>query len=724
MSELRSGLSAARLRAFFDPASVALVGASDRNDMSRQVDVNLRMHGYDRPVYYVNARAESVHGRPTVSSLSAAGGPVDLAFVLFGGDRVIEVAREAAAIGTKNLVVLSSGFDEVGEDGGRRQAELVEIARANDMLILGPNTIGFANLNDGVVLYGTQNDSPIKRGCVGVATQSGVLLSQTVRNLAASGVGMSVLAAVANESVIALHHMIDYFVDDEATKVIALFMETTRDAAGFRRAARRALEAGKPIVVLTGARTTVTADTAASHTGALVGDQRVREAMFDDLGIIMVTCLEDFYATTALLANYGPLHGRRVAFTSVSGGLCELFADRALEVGLTFPQFTAETQAELRKILPPFAATKNPLDYTGVAQSNRAFVADVLRVITADRNIDMVVYGDPKLEIVAAPDQLDGDEPGDVTAHPMYAVAEAVGAAVKASPIPVLAATTTYGAPHPLNAVMAERTGKGFEIGGSEHGPFALERAVWWTERRQRLLASAPGVIGSVPGLSVSPGSSLGESAVLDLLGAAGVATVPWALCSSRDDVVEAAEMFGHPVVVKIASPDIAHKSRIGGVVLDVQDGAAAAAAFDAVMQAARSAQPGAAFDGALVMPMRSGGLELIVGAKRDPTWGLVLVVGFGGVWTEVLADTAVLALPTTPERVIDKLRGLRGAGLFDGGHGRRPVDLEALAAQIVRVGDLAAALGAPLGSLDVNPMRVDGQVVEALDGLITWRKP
>lgn len=679
--------------------------------MSLQVHTNLLMHGFGGPVYYVNPRATHVHGQATVAALGDITEPVDLAFVFIGGDRVLEVAEEAAACGIRNLVVLSAGFDESDAEGSRRQQGLVDIARENGQLILGPNTIGFINLNDGVVLFGSPNHAPIKRGPVGVAVQSGVLLATTVRHLPAFGPGMSVLAAVANEAVISLDHMIDYFVEDDATRVIALFMETTRDPASFRLAALRALEAGKPIVALASARTTVTVDTAISHTGALVGDQRAREAAFEELGIIMVKSLEDYLSTTALLANHGPLKGRRVAFTSVSGGLCEIFSDRAIEVGLTMPSFAAQTRRQLTEILPSFGTVKNPLDYTGVAQSDPFFVADVLDIITQDPGFDMVVYGDNPLPA----------EPDDLQNNVSFRVAVRIGEVVSRSPIPVLPVTSVYGNPHPVNAYIAARTGKGFEVGGMEHGPRAIERAVWWTEQRESLLAEPAADIGESPALSVQASTPLSETDVLELLRSAGVTTVPWIMCASAGEAAEAAQKFGYPVVLKVSSPDIAHKSRVGGVALGLADGAAVAAAFDSVTAAARAAHPNARIDGAVVMPMRTGGLELVVGIKVDRTWGHVLAVGLGGVWTEVLSDTALCLLPASPERIARRLQTLRGAALFAGGHGIARVDLPAVAVQVARVGRLAVALGGSLESLEVNPLWVDGDRAEALDGLLTW---
>lgn len=706
----------ARLREFFNPRSVALIGVSDRNDMSWQVHRNLRMHDYDGQAFYVNSRRDEVHGQRTVRSLSAIGEPIDLAFVILGGDAAVDSVREAASLGIRNLVVLSGGFKEADAHGTELQSSMAEVARANDQLILGPNTIGFINRPGRVVLYGSPNGAPIRQGPIGVVAQSGVLLATSLNNLPRRGSGVSTLAAVGNEAVISIDQVIDYLVEDEHTRVISIFLETTRYPERFRRAALRALEAHKPIVALASARTDVSISTALTHTGALVGDQRVTETALEELGVIMTKLLEDLFVTSSLLANYGPLPGRRVAFASVSGGLCELFADRAVEVGLEMPQFTEETNSRLREIIPSFGAAKNPLDFTGVGQTDRGLLPRTLEVISKDPNIDAVAFSDNLI-------------PGEVPdLAPYLAAGQAIGAVTAASPVPVLPVAPVYADLHPVNLEVAEATGRGYEIGGAEHGALAMERSAWWSERRRAVIsASPPSIVTTAAGLRApllpaDTGRAWTEHEVLTLLDSAGVPTAPHILCTDESQVTDAARQVGYPVVVKVSSPDIAHKSRIGGVVLNVAGDAAAVAAFRTVTQAARRSAPEARVVGALVMPMRPAGLELIAGVTRDKSWGQVLAVGLGGVWTEMLSDTVLCILPTTPARIREQLGCLRGARLLNGGHGQPPADLARLTAVIAAIAEIAWALGDQLESLEVNPLRVDASTAEALDGLITWR--
>jgi acyl-CoA synthetase (NDP forming) len=707
----------ARLRHFFSPRSIALLGASDRNNMSLRVHENLAFNGYQGTVHYVNPNTPVVHGQTTVPSLEAIEGDVDMLYVMYGGDRVVDAVTAAAERGTRNVVVLSAGFGET-LDGIQRGRRLQQVATENEVVLLGPNTIGFASVTDSVVAYGSPGSGrPLPRGSVGVAAQSGVVLAATLGALEPRGAGFSTLAGVANEAVITLDHMIDYFVEDPATKVIGLFMETTRDPVAFRSAAARALAAGKPIVALTAGRTAVTADMAVSHTGAIVGDQMVKEAALEELGIISVRSLEEFLTTLTFIDRHGVMPGRRVAYISVSGGVCEMFADLAVEAGLEMPKYSPATLEKLSTILPSISTPKNPLDVTGIGQSDTNLVPSALKILSEDPNLDVVVFNDyfPPTEVDVDVDLAINDN-------------KALGDVVRSSAKPILPAAMTFSEPPSCYRAIVEGSGKGYEIGGAAQGVLAIERSVWWRERSE-LAASRGGLPAAVTAPSSTPRitSREGDESVwtevrsLQALEQAGIPVVPWRLCRTVDEVRAAASDLGYPLVAKVSSPDIAHKSRVGGVALDIHDEASALDAFESVRSAPAAAMPHAHIDGVLVTPMRTGGLDLIVGVKRDATWGLVLAVGLGGVWTEMLDDVALALLPTDAHIVREALDKLRGASLLDGGHGLAPADRDEVVRLILRVADLAQSLGDGLESLEINPLRVEGDRIEALDGLVSW---
>jgi acyl-CoA synthetase (NDP forming) len=671
------------------------------------------VQGYAGRVHLVNPRTPVVHGQATVPTLADIDGPVDLVFFVLGGERVVDVAAQAGELGMKNLVVLSGGFRESGVEGAGWEQRLLEIADKYGQVVLGPNTIGFVNVTGSVSVYGTRCENPVPRGPVGIATQSGMMLSGGINALGRQGVGMTLMVGVGNEAMISIDKVVDYFVDDEQTEVIGLFLESVRDPATFRRAATRALDLGKPIVALASARTAVTADFAASHTGTLVGDQRVVRAAFDDLGIIAVTSLEDYYATVSYFAHHKPIRGRRIAFTAITGGKCEVFADRAIELGLEMPTFSPGTHDALKAILPPFAAVKNPLDCTGAVKTDTVTAA--IDILARDENVDAVVYDVWSLRI------------GTPDADQLAANGRALGEVAASVPAPIMPVGLTYDEDTILGPDYFREHGLAPEISGMEHGLFALERGAWWSECRARARVPQSDVAAVDPERSAALRPSLTETRVLDILADAGISVVPHRECSSAAEVVAAANTIGYPVAVKISSPDIAHKSRIGAVVLDVADDTAATAAFATVDRAARAAHPGARIDGVMVAPMRRGGIELIAGVKRDPSWGPVLMLGFGGVWVEQLDDSVITLLPTSLMIIERKLRELRGAYQFDGGHGLRATDLALVASQVMAIGDFAFSLGSDLTSLEINPLWVgdDGErtQIEALDALVTFRQ-
>jgi acetate---CoA ligase (ADP-forming) len=695
----------AGVRALFNPGSIALVGASDKSGWSVSTFGNLRAHGFAGPVHLVNPRGGHVHGHPAHPSLAELPGPVDLAYVMVPTGAVLPVLRDGAAAGIRNYVVLTAGFGEAGEDGARLEAEVVAFAREAGLTVLGPNGNGYINAAAGITPYGLPIPPPLLRGPVGVVLQSGALASSVLAFAQARNIGLSLLTSMGNESLVTVPDVVDYLVDDPATKVIALFLESVRDPDAFARAARRALEAGKPVVALKIGRSRLASRTARAHTGALVGDDAVVDAAFRRLGVIRVRSLEDLIVTAGLLASTGPLPGPRIGVVTPSGGASEIIADRAEDEGLDLPPFAPETAAALAEILPPFATVQNPLDVTGYVLIDRTLLGRALDIVAADPGIDAVMLL-TDLPRFAPPDP----------AVPM-ANFEAHARRIAASPRPVVVVGNTLTDVSEFGRSVQERTGFPQVVGGIEHGVHAIGAAVRWSAVRRRALGRperpAAGERVAVDGAT----GVWAEHRAAALLAGAGLPVVPSELVDGEDAAVAAADRFGYPVVLKAAADGLAHKSDIGGVRLGLAGPDAVRAAYREVM-AALAGHDGA---GALVQPQRSGGVELLAGIVRDPAWGLTLAVGLGGVWVEVLRDSALRLLPVDARDVREALGELRGAALLDGARGTKPADLDAVARVVARVAALAASLGDRLESLEINPLRVDGADVEILDALVTW---
>lgn len=695
--------NAANLDAFLRAKSIALVGATERSIWSNATFRNFGDLGFKGKVHPVNPKGGFIHGLAAATSCQAIGEVVDAALLMVPMDVIPEAFADLNAAGIRNAVVLTSGFAEMGSEGARRQADLKGHARTNGITLLGPNCLGFINLVDKIPIWTIPLPSRLA-GSVAVVSQSGATAAYIADFAGRQGVGLSYIVSTGNEVDLNVARVVDYLVDDPATKVIAIFLETSRAAETLASAAHRALQAGKPIVALKIGTSEITAKAAQAHTGSLVGDDRVFSAACHQLGIIRVDSIEAMVATAALLAQVKPITKPKAAAIAISGGVCEIASDRFAALGVTMTPFAEKTVDDLREIMPAFGTPHNPLDVTGAAMLKPQLFEDSLKVLGRDPEVGL---------IAGLFDLPDGDEDGFANA-----VAKHLGTGLNATGLPgVLVSVAPKHVPEKTLAV-ARANNIAYLGSGVHHGLSAIANAFWWSERQGKPFANP--LVERVAGATscIRPGT---ERETLDYLEQAGVPTVPARIAKSAKEAAAAAESFGGAVVLKIASPDIAHKSDIGGVRLNVRGPEAAAEAYDGIITAVRAARPDAALDGMIVSPMRAKGLELFVGVLRDPQWGPAIAVGLGGIWVEALKDTSLRLLPVAPSDVLEMLGELRSSRLLDGYRGSPPVDRQAIAEVVARIGDAALALGPDLVSLEINPLLATDERVEALDGLAVW---
>ncbi|HVT71002.1 MAG TPA: acetate--CoA ligase family protein, partial [Trebonia sp.] len=463
---------------------------------------------------------------------------------------------------------------------------------------------------------------------------------------------------------------------------------------------------------------------AKAHTGSLVGDDAVTGAVFRQHGVIRVDSLEDLIITSGLLAETGPLPGNRFGFVTASGGASEIIADRAEDEGIEIPEFEPETARRLRQIAPPFATIQNPVDVTGYVLIDRQLRRNALAAVRDDPNLDAVVL------VADLPRTAPPDPSIVIEAH------RQTSEVMRDSPKPMIVMGTALADITEFGRDVVRQTGYPGVLGGVHHGLTALGHAVRWSRRYRAASLRPPASPSQSPGsqsqaaasaagappldVPARPGSSWSEHRASALLADHGVPVVPGVLATDPRSAARAADDLGYPVVVKLAADGIEHKSDIGGVKIGLGDAAAVRDAYAEVTAAGHEA--GADVRGALVQPQRSGGIELLVGIVTDPAWGKVLAVGLGGIWVEILRDTALNVLPVSREEILASLRSLRGARLFDGARGTEKADLDAVADTIAAVAELAERLGDRLDALEINPLLVRGSEVEALDALITWR--
>lgn len=698
----------ASVDALLSPRAFALVGASDKSTFSALLHANLVAAGHEERTFLVNPRSAEVHGRATYPSCVAVGAPIDLVHVMVPAAAAPDALRDAAAAGAKAAVVLSSGWSETGPAGRARQDELVALAEDLGIALLGPNVLGLVNVGAGIPAMAL-SDPPTEPGPVALISQSGASCGAMKEYAAMAGVGLSHVLTVGNEAMVTVGHLVDALVDDPAVRAVAIFMESIKQPEIFGAAARRAAEAGKAVVVLKAGRSELAARSAASHTGALVGDDRVVDAMLADLGVIRVDTIEEMLVTAGIAAHTGPLARPGVGVVSISGGACDIVADLAEVVGAALPELSDATTAAVQQRMPDFGHAHNPLDITGAAILDPTLWTDSITAVGTDPAIGAV------LAINSLPWREDG--------KPFYGqkFVDAIGAA--RTDVPVLYVTQTSQPIGPQVREILAHGRIGYVVPGLRLAIDGVARVAHWSECRLRP-RPAPAVLRLAEVDALVPGEPLSEAAARGLLDAAGVPNVPSWHVHSADEAAKAAADAGGPVAMKIVSADVGHKSDIGGVRLGVEPGAAAAT-YDDLVATCAAARPDARLDGVLVSPMRAPATELLVGVTRDDDWGLLLAVGLGGVLVEVLDDVALAPLPADEDTVLRMLAGLRGGALLDGVRGRPAADRAAIARAVAGIGRLAEAIGAAHGAafdgLEVNPLRVDGGTVEALDALVTW---
>jgi acetate---CoA ligase (ADP-forming) len=697
-----------RLGRLFAPASMAIVGASDRIAWSSTAFANWQAHSGGRPVYLVNPRHATVHGERAYRSLADIGEPVDLAFVMTGAEAVVPVAAEAAEAGVRGVVVLSAGFSEAGPRGASLERELAELAADRGLTVLGPNALGSINAMGPVAASAMPIHEEIVPGPVAIVLESGGLAGSVLNMAQARAMGISHVIAMGNQVVVGTADVLDYLVHDEATQCIAVFLESVRDPGRFRAVAREAVAAGKTIVALKAGRSAVGERTALAHTGAIAGDAEVTRAALSSLGIVVVDSLEDLLTTAGLLGAHRAPLGRRLAVVAASGGACELIADRATDLGLRLPPFPLSTAAALERDLPGFSHVANPLDVTGYV------VVDPLLQIRALEHIAAGALG-TYAEIIFQTLAPKAHHTGQQFAAERYQrLADVIGS----SPVPVLVQVASgfdlTGFPTHLSRQFGLHM-----LDGIEHGMTALAHAVWWHENRQWAASPARPAAAEPP---LPPTGATGAAGVWaerrarDALAECGVPLVPARAAADEDEAAVAAAEFSGPVVLKLASDELVHKSEAGGVVVGLRT-------EQEVRSAARRLLSLAA-GSLLVSPMRTGGVELLVSIRRDVAWGPVLTVGLGGILVEVYPDVQLAPLPVSAADVDRMLGRLRAAALLAGVRGRPPVSRAAAVAAIVSIAAVAERLGDAAEIVEVNPLWVSAERAEALDALIVWRSP
>lgn len=697
-----TGSRAHRLHQLIAPKSVVLVGASERNHFAVLAMNAIEKVGFDGELYLVNRKGAPAFGRPAATKCCDIGEDIDTAYLCLPSEAVLAAAEDAIAAGIRNLVVVSAGFAEIGGQGAELELQLKQLCASTDTRVLGPNCLGFRNNLAKVALGSMPFAKQRVPGTIAVVSVSGSLATQAINYGVQQGVGITHTIATGNEMNVSIADLVDYLVDIPEVRAIALFIESIRDPEQFARAAQRAHAARKPIVAIKAGASETTAAIASAHTGAAVGDDRVFDAVCDRLAIVRVKTIEELMNTAATLAATGPIKRPGAAFISISGGVCEIASDCANDLGVSFPQFSDGTREQLAGKISELGQKHNPMDLTGIAVREESMWQSIPEVVCRDPQIGLTL--------------LNWDVP-QFAEPPMPNTLRIIGETIAASNEPMLMIDNIARPVTDHGLAYMQQYGMGYTLPGLAAGLSAVGNLAWWS---QRVLSDFhPLDFSAAP---LPPSKPQDERESLEYLAAHNVPVIPQLLAQCAGDAAAHARDIGGPVALKVLSSDIAHKTEAGGVKLGVEGDGPAAQAHDEIMKSVQAHAPDARIDGVLISPMRSGGLELLVGIARDPVWGPVLAVGLGGIWTEALGDTALCLLPARTDEIIRALRSLRAASLFGGYRGSEPTDMLALAETVARIGDAALSLGTEIAALEVNPLYVRGSHIEALDALVVWK--
>ncbi|SDR46456.1 Acyl-CoA synthetase (NDP forming) [Rhizobiales bacterium GAS113] len=689
------------------PRSVAVVGASEKPGAPTSfVMRNLIGCGFRGAIHPVHPTAQAVFGLPAVKRLCELPQLPDTVLIGVAAERVLGVLDEAGQIGIKAAVILASGFAEIGPSGRALQATLAETARRHGMAVCGPNCLGLFDVHTGLALYSSRL-APIEAGNVAIVSHSGALGIA----LAHSGrLRLSMLISAGNAAVTDFPDYLSFLAGDARTDVVGLVMEKIGNPEAFSRATAAMHAAGKPVIVLRLGRSQKGAAASAAHTGSLAGSDEAFLDFFRRCGVIVVDDADEFIETAALLSRERRRpRSKGLALIGVSGGSMAHVSDVAEQVGLDLPELSPPTVATLSALLPAYATPQNPLDVTGIVFAEPGIYRAALQALAADPNIGVVA---------AVQDVPAGLDDGGAEEYRGIAAAIAEHRAHAATPSVVI--SNLAAGPHAQIARALDAA----DI-PVLHGTRAALKAI----RSFGDLPCPALAPAGLPLIEAHPrwtrrfvaGKQLTEREAKMFLADHGLTVTRELPARSREAAVAAAREIGFPVVMKIESPDIAHKTEAGGVHLGVADADGAAIAYDAIMVDVAAKAPTARLEGVVIQEMVEGGVEALIGVAMHETFGPTLLVGTGGVLVEFLRDSAVAVLPIGRAAAHQLVGRTRLAHLIAGYRGAPEADLEAFVDAILGIGAIATAYAGALSALELNPIAIlpKGKGVRVLDALI-----
>jgi acetate---CoA ligase (ADP-forming) len=686
------------------PRTIAVVGASrSPNTIGHQILANLVHRGFTGSVFPVNPKASAVNSIRAVPSVGAIGEPVDVAVIVVPKERVAHVAEECGAAGVRGLVVISAGFREVGGEGVAREQALMEIVRRHGMRMVGPNCMGVINADPAFSMNATFAPVMPPFGAAAFVSQSGALGLSVLDYASEYGIGIGQFVSVGNKPDVSGNDLLLQWESDPAVSTILMYVENVGNPQKFLDIASR-ITRRKPIIALKSGRSMSGARAAASHTGALAASDATVDALLQQAGVLRARSMEELFDMAMAFTPQPMPRSRRTAVITNAGGPGILVADALEAHGIEVPELDAATVAALTPLLPGEASLRNPLDMIAAAtpSSYRAALGAVL----ADPGIHAAVA------IFVPPLGIRAED-----------VAEAIVAAAGTHPAkPVLAVLMGR---EGLPAGRAELRAAGIPAyifpESAARALEALNKQREWLERP--VVSWEPLPVDTARARSILDAAratrhKLGELEALELFAAYGIPTAPARVATSAEEAAAIGKELGFPVVLKIVSPDIVHKSDVGGILTGVDDADEAIAGYDRIIDAVRRGAPAATITGVLVQRMVRGGRELIAGMTRERLFGPLVMFGLGGIYVEALRDVTFRIAPFGDAEARDMVRGIRGVSLLGAIRGQPAVDVDAIVAVLRRISQLASDFE-EIAELDVNPLLAFGDGVVAVDARV-----
>jgi acetate---CoA ligase (ADP-forming) len=701
------------LSPLLNPQGIAVIGATERpGSAGRLVLENLRNLNFPGKVFAVHPKHSQVLGFPCYPDIDSLPERVDMVAVLLGADKVLSLLDTAHQNGIKAAWILASGFSESGPEGEVRQQELIEFAQRSGMLINGPNCIGVVNMIDQFASYSVAIGPNTKPGNVSAILQSGAVclgLANSAR------FGFRYLISSGNEAVLDSSDYIGHLVNDEKTKVIIAFLEGIRKPGQFIKAAKAAMEAGKPVLVVKVGRSDAARRAVQAHTGSLAGSDVVLDAIFKRYGIVRLGDLDELLEATQLFMTCPLPETEGVGLLSLSGGQIGLISDLAENLGLVFPPFTGEGKQALTQILPPFVNITNPLDAWGSGDLEKTYPA-CMDVVASEPHISMLAVA--------------RDTPPEIANREIEQSIKVAEAAVKArrdTGKPCLIFSNIASGIHEGVAQIAKDGGVPY-LQGTRETLCSIQAFEDYASFRRNYKINMDAGVASPSNLDEwiqklkANKSTLSEVEGRKLLSAYGIMGPKEFVARNLDEAIHYADEIGYPVVLKILSPDIQHKTEIGGVRVGLSNPDEVSSAYNQVMQSARQYFPNAYLEGVIIQEMvPSDSVEVILGMVKDKDFGPVVIFGTGGILVELIKDSALSLPPLSRQEAKRMIQSTRGYKLLLGFRGKPKADINALIEAMVGLSKLASDLGEHISALDINPLMVlpEGKGVRAVDALI-----